>query len=395
MEAAIRVIITGQVNENQNAFGIMRLSGAPRYAKDQILSILSKKDRKKNPVHAAVRAVDADASYNVRASQSDFNKNEGDFTYTGRFIITIAKPIPNMTAQDLQNQLQQQVENIRDVLVKNIKAFNDEEMFENVAIDVEVIAGRNIGAAAAGGGGGAAAAGGGGNNNNARAFLRAEAAAGGINNNNVAAFLRMRAANAEGAAEAAAELADVRGLVAQSRANARAAAAGGGGGNTNNNNNPLRGYNFRAEWNAEMAAIEAAGGGGAGGGGAVDIGPDPAPGIQYPNNDQRTERVLPANATNVLTTNSIAPGTHMVNFHNENREHRYYTQNTFNALNTYQGAENAANRGFKRNPFTRRRIEPGNITRYIARVGTQGGGRRHRRHRRHTTRRRRSTMKKN
>ncbi len=100
---------------------------------------------------------------------------------------------------------------------------------------------------------------------------------------------------------------------------------------------------------------------------------------QYPNNGQRTNRNIPANATNAISTNTIENGTNMVNFQGEFGHERFYTKNTFDKLQPHEYS------GKKRNPFTQQIIEPGNITRYIAKkpAVTQGGRRHVRKIKRH------------
>lgn len=91
---------------------------------------------------------------------------------------------------------------------------------------------------------------------------------------------------------------------------------------------------------------------------------------QYPNNGQRTNRNVPANATNAISTNNIENGTNMVNFHGEFGHGRFYTKNTFNKIKRHVYS------GKKRNPYTQQNIESGNITRYTAKKAAQGGRRR-------------------
>jgi hypothetical protein len=90
----------------------------------------------------------------------------------------------------------------------------------------------------------------------------------------------------------------------------------------------------------------------------------------YPNNGQRTNRNVPANATNAVSYENIVNGANMVNFQGEFGHGRFYTKNTFNKIQPYIYS------GKKRNPFTQQNIEPGNITRYTAKKAAQGGRRR-------------------
>lgn len=70
------------------------------------------------------------------------------------------------------------------------------------------------------------------------------------------------------------------------------------------------------------------------------------------------ERIVPENATEVVTLDSIKNNEIMANFHNEFRHGRYYTKQTYNSLKP-----NAAT-GKKLNPSTRKVIEPGNVVFY-------------------------------
>ncbi len=92
----------------------------------------------------------------------------------------------------------------------------------------------------------------------------------------------------------------------------------------------------------------------------------------YPNNGQRAERNIPANASNAVSYTNIVNGANMVNFHGEFGHGRFYTKNTFNQIQPHVYS------GKKKNPFTQQNIEPGNIIRYTAKkaAALQGGRRR-------------------
>lgn len=88
----------------------------------------------------------------------------------------------------------------------------------------------------------------------------------------------------------------------------------------------------------------------------------PSINTNYPNNRQRTNRNLPANAENSISMNAIENGTNMVNFHDEFGHGRYYKASTFNSIRRNNDTR------LKHNPSTRQPIAPTNITRYRARV---------------------------
>ena len=79
---------------------------------------------------------------------------------------------------------------------------------------------------------------------------------------------------------------------------------------------------------------------------------------------------IPKEQTDAITFADIPDGTRMVDFHGEKARHRYYTEATYNALNP------------KKNPFNRKDILPGDVTRYIAKLDptmpVQEAGRRRR-----------------
>ncbi len=81
-------------------------------------------------------------------------------------------------------------------------------------------------------------------------------------------------------------------------------------------------------------------------------------------------RNVPNNAENAIFMNAIAPGTEMVDFHDEAGHSRYYTLDGFRQLpmKMFPGVGR-----FKENPHTRQPIRPGNVTRY-----RKTGGRRRR-----------------
>jgi hypothetical protein len=76
----------------------------------------------------------------------------------------------------------------------------------------------------------------------------------------------------------------------------------------------------------------------------------PAPAVPLP------EINIPEKQTDIITSDPILDGTRMVDFHGEKARHRYYTEETYNALNP------------KKNPFDRKDILPGDVTRYIAKL---------------------------
>lgn len=151
--------------------------------------------------------------------------------------------------------------------------------------------------------------------------------------------------------------------------------------NQNNNNNQ------GPQWFQNLVA-------GGGGGGAYVAPPD------YTNILVGANRVLPANAVNAISYNAIAEGTQMVNFQGEAalKEPRYYTKNTFNQIVPYVHPHGAvvANTGYKMNPFTKARIEPGQVRQYTAHIAAQEqqGGRRRRRTVKRRLNKRRSATKK-
>ncbi len=92
---------------------------------------------------------------------------------------------------------------------------------------------------------------------------------------------------------------------------------------------------------------------------------------------------VPAGTENIITTNAIAPGDEMVDFHGESGYGRYYKRSTFDLLPTNP-------QGLKKNPTTRAIIQPGNVHGYTA----QGGKRRKQRTARRKTRRAHTLRKK-
>lgn len=78
-------------------------------------------------------------------------------------------------------------------------------------------------------------------------------------------------------------------------------------------------------------------------------------------------RNIPAGSSNTISYANIADGSQMVNFHNEFNKGRYYTQNTYNSIQTNERI------GRKRNPYTRAPIDE--ITSYKAHiVGVEAEG---------------------
>lgn len=71
-------------------------------------------------------------------------------------------------------------------------------------------------------------------------------------------------------------------------------------------------------------------------------------------------RNVPRNATNTITTNAIADGNVMVNFHDEYSQGRYYKAETYNAIRPIEGK--------KLNPYTRQEIRDGNAVWYKAKL---------------------------
>jgi hypothetical protein len=110
----------------------------------------------------------------------------------------------------------------------------------------------------------------------------------------------------------------------------------------------------------------------------------------YPNNGSRTIFQVPANATNAVMFDDIEEDENMVNFHGEADLGRFYKRSTFNGLQ-----ENPIS-GFKKNPFTRSTIRPGNVRRLTARkpaVASQQGGRRGATHKRRVTHKRNTSKR--
>jgi hypothetical protein len=80
---------------------------------------------------------------------------------------------------------------------------------------------------------------------------------------------------------------------------------------------------------------------------------------------------IPAGSTNLISMENIKNQDEMVNFHNEAKFGHYYRKSNFNAL-----TKNSS--GKKKNPATRKIIQPSNAVKYKAKVG---GRKRHtRRH---------------
>lgn len=65
---------------------------------------------------------------------------------------------------------------------------------------------------------------------------------------------------------------------------------------------------------------------------------------------------IPEKQTDIITDDPILDGTRMVDFHGEKARHRYYTEETYNSFQK------------KENPFDRKDILPGDVTRYIAKL---------------------------
>jgi hypothetical protein len=93
---------------------------------------------------------------------------------------------------------------------------------------------------------------------------------------------------------------------------------------------------------------------------------------------------IPEKQTDIITDDPILDGTRMVDFHGEKARHRYYTEETYNSFQK------------KENPFDRKVILPGDVTRYIAKLDStmpvQEAGRRKTRK---TKRRARKTRRRN
>ncbi len=79
---------------------------------------------------------------------------------------------------------------------------------------------------------------------------------------------------------------------------------------------------------------------------------------------------VPNNAQNIITNNAIQDGNEMVNFHGESNMGRYYKRSTYNALRA------------KKNPYTRRNIQPQNVRFYRAKKTRRARARRGGRERR-------------
>ena len=91
---------------------------------------------------------------------------------------------------------------------------------------------------------------------------------------------------------------------------------------------------------------------------------------------------IPEKQTDIITSDPILDGTRMVDFHGEKARHRYYTEETYNSLNP------------KKNPFDRKDILPGDLTRYTAKLDStmpvqQAGRRKTRKHKRRAKKTRR------
>jgi hypothetical protein len=65
---------------------------------------------------------------------------------------------------------------------------------------------------------------------------------------------------------------------------------------------------------------------------------------------------IPEKQTDIITDDPIPNGTRMVDFHGERARHRYYKESTYNSFQK------------KENPFDRKVILPGDVTRYIAKL---------------------------
>jgi hypothetical protein len=106
------------------------------------------------------------------------------------------------------------------------------------------------------------------------------------------------------------------------------------------------------------------------------------------NNGTENETNNVGNAENIITSESIANGNMMANFHGEYEQGRYYKKSSVNRI--MAGRNNQ-----KKNPYTRVPISPENITYYVAKVNNApannavvGGTRRRKRKSRKTRRRR-------
>jgi hypothetical protein len=106
------------------------------------------------------------------------------------------------------------------------------------------------------------------------------------------------------------------------------------------------------------------------------------------NNGTENETNNVGNAENIITSESIANGNMMANFHGEYEQGRYYKKSSVNRI--MAGRNNQ-----KKNPYTRVPISPENITHYVAKVNNvpannavAGGTRRRKRKARKTRRRR-------
>lgn len=79
-----------------------------------------------------------------------------------------------------------------------------------------------------------------------------------------------------------------------------------------------------------------------------------------------TTKNIPKNSTDLISMETIKNDDEMVNFHNEHKYGHYYRKSNFNALTKdYTGK--------KKNPSTRKIIEPANVVKYKAKIV---GGRR-------------------
>jgi hypothetical protein len=71
---------------------------------------------------------------------------------------------------------------------------------------------------------------------------------------------------------------------------------------------------------------------------------------------------IPEKQTDIITDDPILDGTRMVDFHGERARHRYYKESTYKSL------KKPEKKPYKENPFDRKAILPGDVTRYIAKL---------------------------
>ena len=65
---------------------------------------------------------------------------------------------------------------------------------------------------------------------------------------------------------------------------------------------------------------------------------------------------IPNKQTDIITDDPILDGTRMVDFHGERARHRYYKESTYDSFQKQE------------NPFDRKPLRPGDVTRYIAKL---------------------------